>query len=538
MINKFIFILLIIISACASVSSPGGGPKDEKPPTLISSSPFDQSTNFNQETIILEFDERVVLKNYEEELLITPRLENPVEAKVKKNTVELLINNTLDSNTTYTFSFREAIQDLTEGNPSNKLKIAFSTGQYIDSAYISGNIVDLLTKSIQKDVLVGAYFLEDTLSILNYPPDYLTITDDSGNFLLSNLKKGKYRIYALKDKNKDSILDFKSEEYGFLSDTIKLDSTVTDLTIPITKLDQRQIELQSSRGQGRYFLARYNKTISNYILSTKDSLTSTLDEDSKGIKFYHNQSLDSLEVILTVFDSLRESSSTDTIMVKFEDPSRKASEYIYTTEVDPIIVEEKLLKLEINFNKPSRLLEQDSLFIELDSGNVIYPVDSSFLWNKKNTTLKLTQSLALYLNDSSSVSKSKIVFGENAFTSIETDSSEASSSKLKWIQTEETGIIEVTVKTDKPSYIIELLNDKYEVVDSRKNISKLSFTKLAPANYILRVLIDKNEDGLWSPGNILNNIEPEPVIIYKKSDGTSKLNLKANWVLGPHEIVF
>ena len=64
MIRKLFYLLTTIavyyfLTTCASPLSPTGGPKDTIPPSLISSNPLNQSLNFKEKTITLEYDERI-----------------------------------------------------------------------------------------------------------------------------------------------------------------------------------------------------------------------------------------------------------------------------------------------------------------------------------------------------------------------------------------------------------------------------------------------------------------------------------------------
>lgn len=54
----------------------------------------------------------------------------------------------LVENTTYTINFRDAVQDLNEGNPVYNLRLAFSTGSEIDSLQIYGSVAELFKEQV------------------------------------------------------------------------------------------------------------------------------------------------------------------------------------------------------------------------------------------------------------------------------------------------------------------------------------------------------------------------------------------------------
>ena len=59
------------------------------------------------------------------------------------------------------------------------------------------------------------------------------------------------------------------------------------------------------------------------------------------------------------------------------------------------------------------------------------------------------------------------------------------------------------------------------------NITKdtiLSYEKLAPGKYNLKLIYDKNNNDKWDTGDYLKNIQPERTLLYK-----NKINIKSNW---------
>src|SRR5690606_8019563 len=122
---KYFLVSLLLITtsslylySCATRSVPTGGPKDTIPPRLINTIPANKSLNFNDNTIVLEFDEFIKTKDIIIQLIITPLLKEDIDQKINKQT--LIINQTekLDSNTANTFNFQDAVQDITESNPA------------------------------------------------------------------------------------------------------------------------------------------------------------------------------------------------------------------------------------------------------------------------------------------------------------------------------------------------------------------------------------------------------------------------------------
>ena len=118
----FTFTIVLLLSACAQVVAPGGGRKDVVPPRVVRYIPDSASTNIKPKAIFIVFDEYINLKALESQLIISPPLEKAPDIKVKDKTLLITLSkeDTLKPNTTYVFSFGNAIQDINESNPKLK----------------------------------------------------------------------------------------------------------------------------------------------------------------------------------------------------------------------------------------------------------------------------------------------------------------------------------------------------------------------------------------------------------------------------------
>jgi hypothetical protein len=127
----------------------------------------------------------------------------------------------------------------------------------------------------------------------------------------------------------------------------------------------------------------------------------------------------------------------------------------------------------------------------------------------------------------------QLYLGKAAFISIERDSSKKIAERLSPSKFEDTGIILVEIQTQAKHFFVELLTKEFEVIAIKHNLRKFNFEDLKPADYQIRLVIDENNDGKWSPGNFFLLQEPERIIFYKNEKGATSVNLKANWELGP-----
>ena len=572
--QAFYISLFITTINCANQTAPTGGPKDEDPPELILSNPTDGEINVSNQIITLQFNEYIKANNAKEQIIITPRLSQEYEIKVRKDKLVIELSEPLKENTTYTINIREGVKDITESNPPEDLKIAFSTGPFLDSLSITGNVKDQLINKPVDNFSIYLYDAADTLDLFNGPPLYLTKTNKEGEYILENLKAGTYNLFAIKDKNKNFIADVKSESYGFFSSPIVLDSSFSNVDFTIQKLDVRPIEQISARQNGTTFEIKYNKNLKSYKLEFIDSLqifSSFTDELQNSIRIYNPMDIqDSLLTFVHIEDSVNYT-HTDTVFLKFEETSRSPLAFSANSTIEKVFVNAPVIKSQVKFSKPIAAFNTDSLYVYIDSLTTIKPDSSHLSWNHSRDKLEINMALDPNLFASSSDAKQpapstpnkKLVepdsitthdftkqappkpelkphlyFGFGTFISPEADTAKIIKKELSFTKPDAYGTLLVEVETTKTSYIIQLLNKNNEVIDTKSNTKKFSFYNVAPGDYKLRVLIDSNQNGQWDAGNILEKRDPEPVIFYLNSEGKDLLTIRANWELGPNIIKF
>jgi Bacterial Ig-like domain len=196
----FIFIISIICSpGCANIIPPSGGPRDSIPPELVSASPKDSTVNFKGNRITLNFNEFIDLKDVQNNLLFTPIFENVPVIEARLRTLNIKIRDTLEPNTTYTFNFGNAIQDVNEGNPTRNFVYTFSTGPVLDSLEIRGRVILAETGKTDSTMIVVLHRSMDDSAVVKDRPRYAARVDSAGNFRFRSLPKDTFAIYALGD---------------------------------------------------------------------------------------------------------------------------------------------------------------------------------------------------------------------------------------------------------------------------------------------------------------------------------------------------
>ncbi len=205
------------------MGSPSGGPRDQDPPQVVESEPPNYSTRFVARKIQVTFDEYIVLENVNQELVVSPPMENKPDVKLKKKTLVIQFEEELKENTTYTFNFGDAIKDLHEGNKLQNFEYVFSTGDILDSMSVKGTLryAETLEKPEEAVNIMLYNDLQDSVPLKEIPL-YIGRSNDSGVFSVNNLQPGIYKVFALKDGNNNFIYDIPSEEIAFLDSSLNV----------------------------------------------------------------------------------------------------------------------------------------------------------------------------------------------------------------------------------------------------------------------------------------------------------------------------
>jgi uncharacterized protein (DUF2141 family) len=561
--NLHWFIYAIFLLSCARQSSPTGGPKDTIPPILVRVIPRNEAINFKAKEIELIFSENVILNAPKEQLIVTPTIGKEYKIVNRKNSIILSFEDPLKDSTTYTFNFRESVQDITEKNPVRNLQLAYSTGTYIDSLAIEGTVYDMLKGKQIKDATVALHVENDTFNILEHPAVYFTKTDEKGKFKISHLKPDNYYLYAFEDKNRNLIVNSRTEAYGFISQYQYLLENIKDISVGLVRLDAGPLKLTSARPYNSYFNIRTTKNLRTTTLTAADSsdIAYTFGEDQANIRLYKTTDKDSLQIHLLAIDSINNVIDT-TLYAKFLTREVTPEKFEISIQSASILAHKGELEARLTTTKPIKEIHFDSLFFQVDSLTRVnfVPDDLTLDPLLRQITIRKRLDKALFetgealdqqrtnsraqpaIQGSVNEKKKKLplnefTLGTAAFISIENDSSKRLTLKIKPSNEQDLSIINVEIKTNEKSFLVELIDNSYKIIRQSKNKLKVRWEDLTPGDYQIRLIIDSNENGRWDPGNYFENDEPEKIVYYRAADGSTTIKgVKANWDIGAGEM--
>ena len=584
-------LLFLFFYSCASQGVPEGGPFDDSPPRILKSVPADGATRFEGRRIELIFDEFVSIEKPSEKVIITPPQKTMpvIRAIGKKITVEL--KDTLIPNTTYTIDFTDGIVDNNEKNPLEGFTFAFATGDVIDSLMMSGWLLNAENLEPMPNVIAGIHSNLEDSAFTSLPFLRTTMTSDRGKFSIRNIAPGTYRLYALKDMNRNYKFDQKTEDIAFHDslivpsfepavrmDTVWLDSltvdaikevhytrfTPDDLILFLFNENFRTQYLSKIERPARNQLAlHFNSADSlppNIYLMEEDSI-----EDIREDWYIPEFSPDKKDIIYWITDSLlyqRETIRleanywatdtlfnlapvTDTLRFTWKaapPPKKKDKKEKGAATVDFLKIDFSLKgdvnifdTLSVTFSEP--VVEFDPKLFRIKQ-----KVDT--LWEDRNFPMvrdTLNPRIFYINNDWSYQQEFQIIIDSASIFSIYGKWNDSTSVKFRFKAQEEYVNIYMKVFGGEGAGFGELLNSSDKPVrTSALHDGELVFEDLNPGKYFLRYIEDLNGNRRWDTGNFAARLQPERVYYYPKAIDLPRKNtdFEGEWdikALPPHK---
>ena len=208
--------MLNFFSGCANQQPPGGGEEDKIPPKVKVLEPRANTLNYRGNSLSFEFNEYVDRRSFQDAFRISPQIKGDIDFNWSGKSVDVVFPKSfykINSNKTFVVTVNTALKDI-HGNPlTSPVAFAFATGDKIDEASIAGKVFN----NSNKNISIFAY----NLSGDNYDPtkniaDYTTETSPEGEYTLTNMAPGNYRLIAIDDDDKNFLYTTDRESFGVL----------------------------------------------------------------------------------------------------------------------------------------------------------------------------------------------------------------------------------------------------------------------------------------------------------------------------------
>lgn len=559
--------------SCANIGHPGGGPKDETPPVVKKCEPEPGTLNYNSNKINVDFDEIIQIDNPNEKVIISPPQSQMPRILTSGRRVSVTLNDSLLPNTTYTIDFGDAIADNNEKNKLGAFSLYFSTGDHIDTLEIAGTLLNASNLEPVSDMTVGIYANLDDTAFTSLPFLRIARTDAYGHFTIHNIAEGSYRIFALKDGNRNYFFDNPAEDIAFgdslifptvqmewRTDTIWADSVTIDTMItalhPHYYPDDLVLLAFNENFKSHYF-EKYERNdrrkVTVYFSAPQDSLpritplnfadgdwavvesSATCDTITYWLRDSLVYGKDTLQIAAAYYrtDSAQQLSLyNDTMTWIFRDKTvrkvRKPKEN--DTLPPPIefmaIANRNGTTIDIpavpvyTFDQPVRRLAPDAVHLDLKVDTLWTPVtDYTFVPDSGSTR---TYRLHHKWNPGSEY---RLTLDSLAAESIYGTPTNTLEHRFKVRAVEEySNLIVKTAGVEEGAFAELLSASDMPRYTSRIKNGRAIFRYLMPGTYYMRLCIDANENGVWDTGNYKEKRQPETVLYYP-----GNIALRANW---------
>lgn len=542
---------------------PTGGLRDSLPPVYKTSNPLPNSLNFKGDKVEIEFDEYVQLKDGFEKIVVSPPTKSPFVAKAIGKKVVVEFRDTLMANTTYTVDFSNSIVDNNESNPFNEYFFSFSTGDVLDSLSMSGYLLNAKDLSPAAGVYVGAYKQHDDSVFVTKAFDRIAKTDENGRFTLRNLEPVPYRVFALNDVNSNYYFDQPGEAVAFL-DSVFTPVMIENVRFDTIYKDSVTIDTIKSVRSVKYLpdsiiLQLFEEEIVRQSFKKAEFTSETTVE-----LYFENYEKQVPEINPVNFVSdnwavVEPSFTTDTIKIWLRDSNvvkldtlRFELVYQKTDSASNFVEARDTVQLIQNRKKAKRRDDKKQTFLTCSSSKSVEvynlpriewsaPVDfvqdsvvkvevqKDTLWEMVDFRLVADSAVnarSYLLEAEWEVGASyRLHIDSASVTDIYGNCNDKTELKFRIKNKEEYSTLKFKVQGVADSAFVELLNAKEQVkrVEKLRN-GEVFFKNVHPGEYYARLVVDSDNDGLWTTGKYIENRKPEQVYYFSKT-----LKLRANW---------
>lgn len=557
--NRILLLLVsLLLAGCARVVVPTGGPKDVAPPVVVKELPESGSLFFQSKSIRITFDEFITLNNPSENIFFSPPLQVQPDFTTAGKSVIIRIYDTLRSNKTYNIAFSNAIKDFTEGNPLPFYQYTFSTGAYIDSFMVEGQIINAQTTAAEENVLVLLYDRNIDSLPLSAKPTYITKSQKNGLFTFRHVASGEYKIFALKDINNNLIFDLPNESIAFS------DSPVTAVVMPKEKRDtlsQKQTEMVRTRQAGKPF-----DGIKLSLFTEEDTVQRLLKPKNPNRGIYQliykhpftdfeARPLDSNTAGHTYMEY--RNAAKDTVIWYFREEVRDSLFYEVTADRSIIDTAVLLPYRAAATQRGSRGARREAArkltYTVAHAGDLYEPLTLKFSYpilpvdHFSVTVIKLKKSAndtACYhyhIPDTFVLSvplpfplEEKVPYlvmiKDSIFQGYDGTRNDSIEIRFNSKSEKDYGNLTMNYQVKQPGkeFIVSLLDSRDHILqtDIVSSSVQVKYFHLSPGEYRIKVIEDRNGNGKWDTGNYRKKQQPEPIFYFDKP-----LSIRGYWEL-------
>ena len=549
--------------SCANTSqAPTGGRKDTIPPVIVKMNPrpYVLGVPLTGAKFVFTFDEYFKVSN-PRNIFLSPPLKTLPKYRVKGKNLIISFEEPLAENTTYTLNFYGALQDNNENNPYPGYSFVFSTGDSIDSLYMTGSVQDCSTLDPVKEATVLLYDTQDDSAIFKQLPFAATKTDEWGYFCFRNIPDKPFRMYAVQDQNNNNLYDPDTEQIAFIDSLVRPVNVIRDSVYELTFFDMKDTVACRDR-KTEYELSMFRETPSRQFIKNSgrrnersafisfnarnahidtmwiagispDRLITQINLERDSLEMWINDQRPIPDTVTLYVNYLKTDSTgvlngfTEEIKLGNQNP-RKVERFVKEDikHTDTICV--------FKLNAEPKRIEQDGFVLEFENPIINAWFDSiKFVSiNPRNQEEDLPFS---YSRDTLDVRKYSIrpegtiqlgygyhmKIPQGVFRDINNHWNDSTEVTVALPSDVNLSTLQMAVKNVNHKYIIELLDERRTSVERTYIITEdatLEFPYIQPGKYYIRITEDLNGNSYVDSGNLLEHQMPERVKYLKIND--------------------
>ncbi len=581
----------MLFSRCANIMTPDGGPKDTLPPVIVKLEPGNFATNFKAKKIYIEFNEFVQIKDQNKEMFTSPAMKKLPLLNTRGKGIVITIRDTLKENTTYAIDLGSAIRDNNESNPINAMRYVFSTGDKVDSMMCSGYTADSYKADSVSRTFIW-FYIADSLpntpgydsTIFNRKPDVIARAQNNGIFIAQNLKPVNYRIYAIGDKNDNQLYEAGTDMVGLL-DTVYNPAKMPEFAIWFDSLrmyptaepqlyfrmftdkafvNQRLVDAQRPEQKKAmlFFNADYPR-IDSLVFDNIPSDKVLIDPQTNGrdtVALWFNVEAEKLpdtikgKIVYYRHDSLRQLSKTreplklawklvetkeqekerERIEKEKEKAKAEGREYKDPNAKNPFSLKFSASKevnpetgFDITFGTPAVKLDTAAMTISIvDDKKVKTPIK----WHLERDTLNMCRWRVVA--DWKEKSNYSLYIPKKSITDVMGYENDSTVMEFTTFDPEKFATVTLNVQgSGNNRYILLLTDASGRTLQEKRDVTtgKYRFNYVSPGEIRLRIIEDKNGNGEWDAGDVLQGLQPERAEAYFNERGEDLFTTKMNW---------
>lgn len=578
----FLAFAVLMVFSCANPVSPSGGPVDKEPPEVLSSDPPNFSVHFDKKRIQIVFNEFVKLNQPNQQVIVSPPLQKMPQFRIRGKSVVIDIEEELFENTTYSIFFGNAIVDITEGNPLVNYLYVFSTGNYIDSLSVAGEVVNAFNLEPEEGVFVMLHSTRnDTVPADSLPmlvrPLYVSKTNEQGQFRLRYLRDEPLKIFVLDDLNSNYLYDLPEEAIAFSDSLIvpepemQMEITTEKDTVPENGNDippENGNDTVPESGndtlavkdmyENYYRLRMFTEVDSAQRLLGTDVfmppgflLAFTFPTDSLSMELLDPQVSDDWKVeewnprrdSLRVWVTLPEPDTLDlilsdgnafrdTVSIAFPVKEQEENQRRRPSDDEEEVIERLVIKTNakgrsMDYGVPFRLIF-DNPMTGWDFSDVRMIAGDDTMTGAPFVPVDSIRRRFLLDIEPEADTRYDFVFPDSTLFDIYGLTNDSVRMAFRTKKPEDYGnlIVDLQIEDETHPLIIQLLDNKENVLKEKYVLSggEIRFDLLNPGFYKLKAIMDKRTNRRWDTGDYIQQLQPEKVMFYP-----AELQIRANW---------